>query len=189
MTTPLPPIVDEMALKAGYEKYKGKQNPASCHGYSEYVKSVKCYESARQQPTVDALDRVKNKLIPITQNNAWHAFYRQGIAEALAVMEKEFAYAGEASGATIAPQTVETALPSAPAPTVADIDVLKQAKEALEYVGKACLCTRNTPGFEYSQNHKRLGKAGAGQRWVEPREKVLLTISRLNALIQQKEGR
>lgn len=40
--------------------------------------------------------------------------------------------------------------------------------EALENVEKACLCTRQTYGFDYSDNHEYIGKAGGGKRWNTP---------------------
>lgn len=35
-------------------------------------------------------------------------------------------------------------------------------------VHKSCLCTRNTFGFDYHQEHEHLGKPKTGGRWLTP---------------------
>ena len=53
------------------------------------------------------------------------------------------------------------------------IDENERLREALEYMDKSCLCERfKTKGFDYGQNHKRMGKCDAGGRWITPRDKA-----------------
>lgn len=49
--------------------------------------------------------------------------------------------------------------------------------EALQYIDKACLCTRYTKGFDYGDKHKTLGVAGVGERWVTPRDKIFHALT------------
>ena len=43
-----------------------------------------------------------------------------------------------------------------------------QLEGALGDVKKRCLCFRATYGFDYSEVHTKLGKPGAGKRWLTP---------------------
>ena len=54
--------------------------------------------------------------------------------------------------------------------------------EALETAQKHCLCTRNTPGFDYHEEHKKLGMPKSGARWWTPSDVVKQAIS------EYKEG-
>ncbi len=50
---------------------------------------------------------------------------------------------------------------------------LRLAQEALEHTDKFCVCERfKTPGFDYSETHKRQGKPGIGKRWLTPRDVI-----------------
>lgn len=48
---------------------------------------------------------------------------------------------------------------------------LAVAESALNHTIDFCLCDQiSTKGFDYGEDHKRCGKAQAGQRWKTPRE-------------------
>lgn len=45
--------------------------------------------------------------------------------------------------------------------------------EVLKNVRKACLCSRNTKGFDYHQRHPNLGTCKSGsERWATPSEMI-----------------
>lgn len=45
---------------------------------------------------------------------------------------------------------------------------LRVAEKALDTIRKCCLCDRDTKGFDYHEEHPRLGKAKSGSRWLAP---------------------
>jgi aspartate oxidase len=60
---------------------------------------------------------------------------------------------------------------------------VKELSEALEYVSQACLCDRYTArrehkGFDYGQDHPRMGKAKSGSRWVTPSHRAYECLDR-----------
>jgi hypothetical protein len=53
----------------------------------------------------------------------------------------------------------------------------KRLREALKYVDKACLCERfptrkMKKGFDYHEQHPRMGECSGGSRWLTPRDKA-----------------
>jgi hypothetical protein len=56
---------------------------------------------------------------------------------------------------------------------------IKLAKAALEKTSEHCLCDRSLPGFDYSENHKRLGMPRSGARWLTPRDIIREALSDL----------
>lgn len=69
-----------------------------------------------------------------------------------------------------------------------EIDELKAkldlAVEALKFTKEMCLCRRyKTEGFDYGETHRKAGKAGMGERWLTPQDKVIYALSKIN-----KEG-
>ena len=41
-------------------------------------------------------------------------------------------------------------------------------RKALKLAGEHCICSRNTYGFDYSEEHIKLGKPKSGVRWLTP---------------------
>ena len=57
--------------------------------------------------------------------------------------------------------------------------VVKVAKGVMD----SCLCRRfKTPGCDYNEEHKYLGKAKIGARWLTPRDALGLPLSELEKL-------
>ena len=61
--------------------------------------------------------------------------------------------------------TISTPIEKAP-------PVAPTESELLKRIHKTCLCTDATRGFDYGENHKRLGTAGPGKRWLTPRDLI-----------------
>lgn len=52
-------------------------------------------------------------------------------------------------------------------------------RRALEHTNEYCLCERfKTPGFDYGEEHRYRGKAGAGKRWLTPKDKVQAVLAK-----------
>ncbi len=68
-------------------------------------------------------------------------------------------------------------------------EALKQVREDITYARKACLCKRFSRwkeyrGFDYGQDHRKLGKCEAGARWLTPSDKLLFTIGGIDKVLE-----
>lgn len=43
-------------------------------------------------------------------------------------------------------------------------------RETIKQMRDACVCTRGTNGFDYSENHPKMGKPKPGARWLTPND-------------------
>jgi hypothetical protein len=59
-------------------------------------------------------------------------------------------------------------------------------REALNQCGQHCLCTRNTPGFDYGEVHKKLGKPKIGARWLTPND-IIVVATKLSPAGENEE--
>lgn len=60
---------------------------------------------------------------------------------------------------------------------------LDRAVEALEFVDELCLCRRfKTKGFDYGETHEKVGKAGVGERYITPKDKVFFALAEIERL-------
>lgn len=50
--------------------------------------------------------------------------------------------------------------------------------EAMETAHRHCVCHRNMKGFDYGEEHPRLGKPQTGSRWLTPRDILMLTLDK-----------
>lgn len=66
-------------------------------------------------------------------------------------------------------------------------DQAQKLKAALEKANEACLCTRNTIGFDYSETHRRMGKARVGARWLTPRDMIGIALREFEAWEKENE--
>ena len=69
--------------------------------------------------------------------------------------------------------------------------LLKESLDALKYIEGACQCKRlnrwkEYKGFDYGEEHSKLGKPGPGQRWKTPSDYIKDTklISRLEESVK-----
>lgn len=46
--------------------------------------------------------------------------------------------------------------------------LVEEMAEALDHVQHFCICDRDVKGFDYSEEHKYMGKPGSGKRWRTP---------------------
>lgn len=58
--------------------------------------------------------------------------------------------------------------------------MIEKLEKMLIDIKESCLCERfKTKGFDYGEDHKRMGKPEFGARWVAPRERIFLMLTEL----------
>jgi hypothetical protein len=58
--------------------------------------------------------------------------------------------------------------------------------ELLKKIHKTCLCSQSNPiGFDYGEQHSRLGKAGPGKRWLTPRDLIQVHWTKARSLTDE----
>lgn len=61
--------------------------------------------------------------------------------------------------------------------------LLEIAIDALEFTNEMCLCRRfQTMGFDYSETHRKAGKAGIGKRFITPQDKVRMALDAIRKI-------
>jgi len=57
----------------------------------------------------------------------------------------------------------------------------------LVHTEEFCLCERNIEGFDYGQEHPKMGKARIGARWLIPSDVARTALRVANELMETKE--
>ena len=70
------------------------------------------------------------------------------------------------------------------------LDIIEDMQDAIKHTNDFCLCTRNTVGFDYHEDHKVQGKPKSGSRWITPRDynrrTLTATEQKLKNLTEEK---